>query len=69
MALARCISSSPGCLSPILVRLADTLIGAAIAHLFSYVLAAMGMSEAPRIANRLLAQLAAVRGGGGQKRR
>jgi uncharacterized membrane protein YccC len=45
--------------APILVRLADTLIGAAIAHLFNYVWPLFEFAEAPRIASRLLAQLAA----------
>src|SRR6202044_2992840 len=45
--------------APILVRLADTLIGAAIAHLFNYVWPRWESSEAPRLASRLQAQLAA----------
>ena len=45
--------------APILVRLADTLIGAAIAHLFNYVWPLWEFAEAPRIATRLQAQLAA----------
>jgi len=45
--------------APILMRLADTLIGAAIAHLFNYVWPRWESSEAPRIASRLQAQLAA----------
>ena len=45
--------------APILVRLADTLIGAAIAHLFNYLWPRWEFSEAPRLASRLQAQLAA----------
>jgi uncharacterized membrane protein YccC len=45
--------------APILERLADTLIGAAIAHLFNYVWPRWESSEAPGIASRLQAQLAA----------
>jgi uncharacterized membrane protein YccC len=45
--------------APILVRLADTLIGAAIAHLFNYLWPRWESSEAPRLASRLQAQLAA----------
>jgi hypothetical protein len=48
--------------APILVRLADTLIGAAIAHLFNYVWPVWEFAEAPRIASRLQAQLAAFAG-------
>ena len=49
----------PGLPAPILVRLADTLIGAAIAHLFNYFWPRWELSEAPRLASRLQAQLAA----------
>jgi uncharacterized membrane protein YccC len=45
--------------APILARLADTLIGAAIAHLFNYVWPLFEFAEAPRIATRLQARLAA----------
>jgi uncharacterized membrane protein YccC len=45
--------------APILVRLADTLIGAAIAHLFNYFWPRWESSEAPGLARRLQAQLAA----------
>ena len=45
--------------APILVRLADTLIGAAIAHLFNYLWPRWESSEAPRLVSRLQAQLAA----------
>ena len=45
--------------SIILVRLADTLIGAAIAHLFNYLWPRWESSEAPQLASRLQAQLSA----------
>ena len=45
--------------APILVRLADTLIGAAIAHLFNYFWPRWESSEAPGLATRLQTQLAA----------
>ena len=45
--------------APILVRLADTLVGAAIAHLFNYFWPRWESSEAPRLVSRLEAQLAA----------
>ncbi len=45
--------------APIMTRLADTLIGAAIAYLFSFVWPRWEFAEAPRIADRLQAQLAA----------
>jgi uncharacterized membrane protein YccC len=44
---------------PILVRLADTLVGAAIAHLFNYFWPRWEIFEAPQLASRLQAQLAA----------
>ena len=46
----------PGFHAPILVRLADTLIGAAIAHLFSFFWPTWEFVEAPRLARRLLAR-------------
>lgn len=49
----------PALPAPVLARLADTLIGAAIAHLFSYVWPRWEFAEAPRIAKRLQDQLAA----------
>ena len=52
----------PGLPAPILARLVDTLIGAAIAHLFSYVWPHWEFFEAPGIATRLQAQLAAFAG-------
>jgi uncharacterized membrane protein YccC len=45
--------------APVLVRLADTLIGAAIAHLFNYFWPRWEYFEAPQLASRLQAQLAA----------
>ena len=52
----------PSLPAPILARLADTLIGAAIAHLFSYVWPHWEFSEAPGIATRVQAQLGAFAG-------
>jgi len=49
----------PGLPAPVLARLADTLIGAAIAHLFSFVWPHWEFSDAPGIAGRLQARLAA----------
>jgi uncharacterized membrane protein YccC len=49
----------PWASAPILVRLADTLIGAATAHLFNYFWPRWESSEAPQLASRLQAQLAA----------
>ncbi|HLX99523.1 MAG TPA: FUSC family protein, partial [Roseiarcus sp.] len=45
--------------APILSRLADTLIGAAIAHLFNYLWPRWEASEAPRLVSGLKARLAA----------
>jgi uncharacterized membrane protein YccC len=45
--------------APVVVRLADTLIGAAIAHLFNYLWPRWESLEAPQLASRLQAQLAA----------
>jgi uncharacterized membrane protein YccC len=45
--------------APVLARLADTLIGAAIAHLFSFIWPHWEFFEAPGIATRLEARLAA----------
>jgi uncharacterized membrane protein YccC len=53
MALVSLHLAEPDFPSPILARLTDTLIGAAIAHLFSYVLPNWEVSEAPKIALRL----------------
>ena len=46
----------PGGAAPILVRLADTMIGAAIAHVFSFFWPSWELAEAPRLARRLLAR-------------
>ena len=51
--------AQPSLPAPVLARLADTLIGAAIAHLFSYVWPHWEFSEAPHIVRRLQARLAA----------
>ena len=53
MALVSLHLAEPNFPSPMLARLTDTLIGAAIAHLFSYVLPSWEISEAPKIARRL----------------
>ena len=59
MALVSLHLVQPWVSAPILVRLADTLIGAAIAHLFNYFWPRWEFLEAPRLASRLQAQLAA----------
>ncbi|HME84943.1 MAG TPA: FUSC family membrane protein [Roseiarcus sp.] len=59
MALVSLHLVQPSLPAPVLARLADTLIGAAIAHLFSYVWPHWEFSEAPGVATRLLARLAA----------
>ena len=59
MALVSLHLVQPSLPAPVLARLADTLIGAAIAHLFSYVWPHWEFTEAPRVATRLLARLAA----------
>jgi uncharacterized membrane protein YccC len=59
MALVTLHLVQPWLSAPILVRLADTLIGAAIAHLFNYFWPRWESSEAPRLVSRLEAQLAA----------
>ena len=59
MALVSLHLVQPWVSAPILARLADTLIGAAIAHLFNYFWPRWESSEAPRIASRLQGQLAA----------
>jgi uncharacterized membrane protein YccC len=51
--------SDPSEASTVLVRLADTLIGAALAHLFSHVWPRWEFNEAPRLARRLQADIAA----------
>jgi uncharacterized membrane protein YccC len=58
MALVSLHLIQPDLPAPILARLADTLIGAAIAHLFSFVWPYWEFSDAPGIAGRLQARLA-----------
>jgi uncharacterized membrane protein YccC len=53
MALVSLHLAEPNFPSPVLARLSDTLIGAAIAHLFNYVLPNWEVTEAPKIARRL----------------
>jgi uncharacterized membrane protein YccC len=59
MALVSLHLVQPSAAAPILARLADTLIGAAIAHLFNYFWPRWEFLEAPQLASRLQAQLAA----------
>jgi uncharacterized membrane protein YccC len=59
MALVTLHLVQPWVSAPILVRLADTLIGAAIAHLFNYFWPRWEFFEAPQLASRLQGQLAA----------
>lgn len=59
MALVSLHLAEPDFPSPMIARLTDTLIGAAIAHLFSYVLPNWEISEAPKIAQRLKDRAAA----------
>jgi uncharacterized membrane protein YccC len=58
MALVSLHLVQPSLAAPVLARLADTLVGAAIAHLFSYVWPHWEFREAPGVATRLLARLA-----------
>jgi uncharacterized membrane protein YccC len=44
---------------PVIARLADTMVGAALAHLFSHVLPRWEFNEAPRLAARLQADIVA----------
>ena len=44
----------PGASAPVFMRLADTIIGAAIAHLFNHVWPSFELSTAPTLARRLL---------------
>jgi uncharacterized membrane protein YccC len=59
MALVSLHLIQPNLPAPVLARLADTLIGAAVAHLFSFVWPHWEFSDAPNIARRLQARLAA----------
>jgi uncharacterized membrane protein YccC len=58
MALISLHLAEPNFPSPVLARLADTLIGAAIAHLFNFVLPNWEVTEAPKVARRLKARAA-----------
>ncbi len=62
MALVSLHLIQPHLPAPVLARLADTLIGAAIAHLFSFVWPHWEFSDAPNIARRLQARLAVFAG-------
>ena len=57
MALVSLHLINPAEAAPVLTRLADTLVGAAIAHLFSHVWPSWEFDEAPRLAARLIAQI------------
>jgi uncharacterized membrane protein YccC len=59
MALLSVHLADPSEAVPVLARLADTLIGAAIAHLFSHILPRWEYNEAPRLATRLQADVLA----------
>jgi uncharacterized membrane protein YccC len=59
MALASLHLVNPGETGSAIARLADTLVGAAIAHLFSHVLPRWEFVEARRLVARLLARIAA----------
>jgi uncharacterized membrane protein YccC len=58
MALVTLHLVQPWVSAPIMARLADTLVGAAIAHLFNYFWPRWEFLEAPQLARRLQAQLA-----------
>jgi uncharacterized membrane protein YccC len=57
MALVSLHLVNPAEAAPAVARLADTLIGAAIAHLFSHLWPRWEFTEAPRLATRLLEQI------------
>ncbi len=59
MALVSLHLAEPWAPAPLLARLADTLVGAALAHLFSFVWPHWEFVEAPQIASRLEARLRA----------
>jgi uncharacterized membrane protein YccC len=59
MALVSLHLINPAESASVVVRLAATLVGAAIAHLFSHVWPRWEFAEAPRLAARLTAQIAA----------
>jgi uncharacterized membrane protein YccC len=57
MALVSLHLTNPAEAAPAIARLADTLVGAAIAHLFSHLWPRWEFAEAPRLATRLLQQI------------
>jgi uncharacterized membrane protein YccC len=57
MALVSLHLVNPAEAAPAIARLADTLVGAAIAHLFSHLWPRWEFAEAPRLASRLLKQI------------
>jgi uncharacterized membrane protein YccC len=59
MALVSLHLAQPWLPAPVLARLADTLIGAALAHLFNYVWPYWEFAQAPQIASRLEGRLQA----------
>ena len=59
MALVSLHLIDPSQATPILTRVADTIVGAALAQLFSHVLPRWEFNEAPRLATRLQSQIAA----------
>ncbi len=59
MALVSLYLSDPAASAPMVTRLADTLIGAAIAHLFSHVLPLWESTESPRLVAGLLSHIRA----------
>ena len=69
MALVSLHLIQPSLPAPILARLADTLIGAAIAQLFSFVWPYWEFLDAPGIARRLQARLRVVHRRGAERRR
>ncbi len=62
MALVSLHLVNPAEAAPAVARLADTLVGAAIAHLFSHLWPRWEFTEAPRLATRLLKQIDAFAG-------
>ncbi|MGA2492667.1 MAG: FUSC family membrane protein [Roseiarcus sp.] len=62
MALVSLHLVNPAEAAPAIARLADTLVGAAIAHLFSHLWPRWEFAEAPRLATRLLKQIDAFAG-------
>ena len=62
MALVSLHLVNPAEAAPAIARLVDTLVGAAIAHLFSHLWPRWEFTEAPRLATRLLQQIDAFAG-------